>query len=105
MGGLFVLIGLWMLYGAARGMYHLSLLRSQGQPARAYVFDRWTDKDSDGDTTYFLAYAFKTPDGRMISHAEQDKNLYQLHQIGEWIVVRYLPDNPSICQKQQGHGR
>jgi DNA-directed RNA polymerase subunit RPC12/RpoP len=101
MGGLFVLIGLGLLYGAVRDLYHLNLLHSQGQPARAYVFDRWTDRDSDNDTTYFVAYAFKTPDGRMISRAEQDKNLYQLHQIGEWIEVRYLTDNPSICQKQR----
>jgi hypothetical protein len=100
MGGLFVLIGLGLLYSAVRGMYQSNLLRSDGQPARAYVFDRWTDTDSDGDTTYFVAFAFKTSSGQLISHAEQNQKLYQKYQVGDSLEVRYLPNTPSVCITQ-----
>jgi len=101
MGGLFLLVGAGILYGAVRGMYYLRLLRSKGCAARGYLFDGWQDKDSDGDPTYFVAYAFKTSAGKLVSHAEQNTRLYETYQIGDTFEVRYLQDNPSICQPQK----
>jgi hypothetical protein len=99
MGGVFVLIGLAMLYGGIKAQGHLRQLRSQGRQARAFLFDRWRDTDSDGDPTYFVAFAF-TVDLHIITHAEQNKILYDKYQIGDWLAVRYLPGTPSICQAQ-----
>jgi hypothetical protein len=105
MGGLFILVGAGILYGAVRGKYYSRLLLSEGQTARAYLFDHWQDKDSDGDPTYFVAYAFKTSNGQLVSHAEQNKRLYQTYQIGDTLEIRYLLENPSICQERKGTGR
>lgn len=68
------------------------------------IFDRWTDKDSDGDATYFIAYAFQVNQpGRgsvTVTRAEQNKQAYERYQVGGSIPARYLPDDPDICQLQ-----
>ncbi len=97
LGGLFVLIGLGMLYGGLKAQGHLQELRSQGRQARAFIFDRWQDKDSDGDPTYFVAFAF-TVGQQIITHAEQNSKLFQKYRIGDTVTVRYIPNQPTICQ-------
>jgi hypothetical protein len=97
MGGLFLLIGLAMIYGAFKAQVQLRQLRSQGRQTQGFVFDRWKDKDSDGDPTYFVAFAFKV-NFEIITRAEQNKILYDKCQIGDPLIVRYLSDDPQICQ-------
>jgi len=99
LGGLFVLIGLGLLYGSIRAQYHLRLLRSEGHQTMGFIIDRWRDKDSEGTTIYFIAYAFKELGGQIISRAEQNHTLYQKYKIGDTISIRYLPYNPSICSR------
>lgn len=101
-GSLFVLIGIWMLYQGLSTLKNLNLLRLQGRQTLATIFDRWQDKDSDGNSLYFVAFVFKvsslTGERQIITHAEQNKDLYNKYQIGQTCVVRYLPTNPYICQ-------
>jgi len=100
--GLFILIGLVLLYTGSKTMNQLSQLRAHGRQTEAVVFDRWKEKDSDGDPTYLVAFAFKvpTPNGgqRVISHAEQNVSLYKKYNIGDAFTIRYLPEDPSVCQ-------
>jgi len=97
MGSLFVLIGLALMYGALKAQSQLRALRARGRQAQAFIFDRWKDKDSDGDSTYFVAFAFKV-DSQTITRAEQNKVLYDKYQVGDSLTVRYLPDDPNTCQ-------
>jgi DNA-directed RNA polymerase subunit RPC12/RpoP len=102
MGGLFTLIGLAMMSSSIMGIVNTSRLRLGGQVARGIVFKKWTDTDSDGDTIYFVAYAFKAEilgkGVQHISRAEQNKKLYDNVPVGGVLMVRYLPDNPQICR-------
>lgn len=33
-----------------------------------------------------------------VSRAEQNKDIYDRYQVGDSVLVRYLPDNPNICR-------
>ena len=76
-------------------------LRSKGLFAQAVIFDRWEKIDSEG-ITYYVAYAFKvsSPETgkKIISNAQQSIQAYKKLKIGEKVRVRFLPDNPQICQ-------
>lgn len=102
MGGVFTLIGLALLFSSITSLVNVNRLRASGRPAQALIFDRWTDKDSDGDTTYCIAYVFEAnlPDGRRITvtRAEQNRHAYERYQIGDSAPVRYLPEDPNVCQ-------
>lgn len=101
-GGLFTLIGLVMISSSIMGIVNTSRLRLGGQVARGIVFKKWTDTDSDGDTMYYVAYAFKAEmrgkEVQHISRAEPNKILYDNVPVGGGLMVRYLPDNPHICR-------
>lgn len=101
MGGLFTLIGLVMIFSSFMGIVNTIRLRLGGQVARGTVFKKWTETDSDNDTTYFVAFAFRAeiPDKGvlLIPHAEQNKKIYDNVPVGGTLTVRYLPDNPKIC--------
>jgi len=97
MGGLFVLIGLAVMYGSLKAQGQLRDLRARGREVSGFIFERWKDKDSDGDSTYFVAFAFKV-NSQIITRAEQNKALYDRYQVGDSLMVRYLPDDPSVCQ-------
>lgn len=100
MGGLFVLIGLAILVSSISGIFYVNALRLRGQQTQGFIFDRWQDTDSDGDTTCFVAYCFHadTPKGeQLITRAEQNRDLYQRCEIGNSVIVRYLPGNPRVC--------
>ncbi|MFZ5881918.1 MAG: DUF3592 domain-containing protein [Chloroflexota bacterium] len=99
-GGLFVLIGLVILVSSISGIFYINALRLRGQQTKGIIFDRWQDTDSDGDTTCFVAYCFHadTPKGeQLITRAEQNRDLYQRCEIGNSVIVRYLPGNPRVC--------
>jgi len=102
MGGLFVLIGLGIIYVGGKAVSELSELRSRGRQVQGIIFDRWQDKDSDGDPTYFVAYAFKVgAQQQIMTHAEQNTKLFHKCRIGDTVAVRYVPDRPTICQVWQ----
>ena len=102
--GGFILVGLAMLFSSIKSIAHLRRLRLHGRQTQAFIFDRWTDKDSDGDTTYFIAYAFQLNlPGRgpvTVTRAEQNEHAYKRYQVGDSVPVRFLPEDPNICQLQ-----
>jgi DNA-directed RNA polymerase subunit RPC12/RpoP len=102
MGGLFVLIGIGMIYSAMKSNDQLKQLRMDGKETQGVVFERWKDTDSDGHPTYLVAYAFKVPDlqGNMkiITRAEQNRAIYDMVQVGQPVAIRYLPGQPDVCQ-------
>jgi hypothetical protein len=79
-------------------------LRFHGRQTQAIIFDRWQEKDSEGDSVFYIAYAFKVSElqgrQRIITRAEQNRILYPKLSIGDTLVIRYLADNPSICKIQ-----
>jgi hypothetical protein len=104
LGGVFILVGLGVLYAGGKAQKQLNQLRTAGVQTQGMLFDRWTDKDSDGDTTYYVAFAFKPLNAMMgapvISRAEQNKKLYDKYRVGDTLSIRYLPNDPTICMVQ-----
>ncbi len=102
MGLLFVGIGLFMLAGAVAGLQDYFRLKRHGQEAFAVVFDRWEERDSDGDALYQVAYAFRAfmPDGslRLVTRAETHRQAYQAAQVGSTLTICYLPNDPETCK-------
>lgn len=101
-GLLFVVIGLFMLAGAIVSLQDYFRLRRSGLETSAVVFERWEDRDSDGDVQCQVAYAFRAPlpDGTLglLTHAETHRQAYLATQTGSTITVRYLPEDPSTSQ-------
>jgi hypothetical protein len=101
-GILFFSVALGTLYKGWRQLYNCKRLRNDGRQACAVVFDRWEDKDSEGDSTYFVAIAFKIASSQgeqqTITYAEQNASIYRKYGIGDRVVIWYLPDKPKICQ-------
>lgn len=98
----FTLIGAVFLQSAFKGTLQIRKLRARGQLVQGKISDRWQDKDSDGDPIYILAYTFRAtlPGQRteVITRAEQDQRLYQRYQKGQTVTIRYLPEDPQICE-------
>lgn len=103
-GGLGTLFGLGMTVSCARNITSLRHLRLRGRDTHACIVDRWEDKDAEGDTIYCIAYAFTAtlPDRRLVTvtRAEQNKQIYDRYRVGDTLPVRYLPDDPNVCQLQ-----
>jgi hypothetical protein len=99
MGGLFSLIGLSMIGQGVRRVRNASQLAMEGQITQGLIVDRWTEKDSDGDTVYVIAYRFNAPGHASVTVAEYfHRGLFDKLQIGQSVRVRYLPDRPEICR-------
>jgi uncharacterized OB-fold protein len=104
---LFVGIGLTMIIPGFQAGKRLLKLSSQGQVAQATVFDRWEQTDSES-SSYYVAYAFKvsekqTGQQRIISNAEASMQAYKNLKLGEKVRVKFLPDNPQVCQMADFH--
>jgi hypothetical protein len=104
LGGLFTLIGLVLIFSSIMGIVNTNRLRLGGRVTQGVVFKKWTETDSDGDATYFVAYAFKAEipgqGVQYVPRAEQNKKLYNNVPLGGALMVRYLPDSPQICQTE-----
>jgi hypothetical protein len=99
MGGLFTLIGLFMMSNGLRSIGKAGQLARQGQVTQGLVVDRWTEKDSDGDTVYVVAYRFNAPGHPPVTIAEYfHRGLFDKLQMGAAVPVRYLPDKPQTCR-------
>jgi len=105
---LLLFFGLWLLFGSLRGVYRFNRLRSQGCQAEGVIFDRWGEmnqvNEDQSTQSYFVAFAFRVPmrggpmDGKVITRAEQNEKAYDRYHTGDPLTIRYLPDDPSICQ-------
>lgn len=75
----------------------------KGHRTNGVIFDRWTTTNDDGDTTYYIAYAFQTDDARIITRAEYSRyEQYIRYYEGDVVPVRYLPANPRIAMIDDG---
>ena len=116
-------MGIWIIPGAGRfalatgGMLLLLVIlqvpreiylakfqqkmHQHGRQTSGVIFDRWTDKDYEGDTAYFVAYAFQaeSADGVLttVTRAERNQKLYERYQVGDVIAIRYLISDPSVA--------
>lgn len=102
MAGVFVLIGLGILWWGWRSNQLARRLNKQGRITQATVFERWVETGSDNDPVYCVAYRFElpNPDGssREIRQAEMNQQAYETLAIGDTAPVLYLPDQPEICR-------
>ncbi len=101
LGGMLFLM---TLVGVPGRMYAAKLwerMQKEGRQTSGVIFDRWTDKDYEGDTTYCVAYAFQAEGtGRapvIVTRAEKNQKLYERYQVGDVITVRYLVSDPSTA--------
>ncbi|MCS6883545.1 MAG: hypothetical protein RMK84_05065 [Oscillochloridaceae bacterium] len=76
-------------------------MHQYGRQTSGVIFDRWTDKDYEGDTTYFVAYAFQAEGAGqspvIVTRAEKNQKLYERYRVGDVIAIRYLISDPSIA--------
>lgn len=99
--GLFVLIGLGLLYGAFNSALKALRLQESGQFAEGVIFDLWDDTDSDGDRHYYVGYEFRAaPTGGLTQTYQQgqrvDKAVYRTLQRGQAVRVRYWREDPDV---------
>ena len=91
-------IGLGMVWfiGSAVGRYlRARELDQWGKTTEGTIINSWVDRDSDGDTTYYVAYEF----GHSIEVMQKVKrSLYEQLPIRSQVPVRYLPDDPTISR-------
>lgn len=97
-GGLFVLIGVWLIYSSWQGIYNATALARQGLMTTAHLTERWIDKDSEGYKLYCVAVRFAVPAGPEVHVAEYNRRAYEHLLEGDPVTVRYLPSNPKICR-------
>jgi hypothetical protein len=97
-GGLFVLIGVWLVYSSWQGIYTARVLARRGEVTTGRVTDSWIETDSDGDKAYCVAFCFAEPGQPEITTAEYNRKAYNTLQVGDPVQVRYLPGNPNICR-------
>lgn len=102
----FILLGPLTILFFSLYLRRLQRLRQRGQLVQGFIFDRWIDRDMEGEPAHMVAYAFEidTPDrGRIIITAsEQNERAYEKYQIGSPVVIRYLPENPRLCFLEEG---
>lgn len=103
--GLFVLIGLGLLYGVFNSALKARRLQESGQFAEGVIFDLWDDTDSDGDRHYYMGYEFRAaPAGGLTQTYQQgqriDKKLYRTLQHAQKVRVRYWQENPDVSRAE-----
>ncbi len=96
-GGLFVLIGVWLVYSSWREIHKVRLLARHGELATGSVTDCWIETGSDGDKGYCVAFRFAEPGRPEITTAEYNRKAYNTLQMGDPVQVRYVPGKPEIC--------
>ncbi len=76
------------------------LLR-EGRRSLAVIYDRWSNKDDDGDPVYFVAYAFQregsAQEAMIFRRAVKSAALYRRYAVGDVVPIRYLESNPHIA--------
>ncbi len=98
LGALFVLIGMVLFISGWQGIMEARKLSRRGQLIQGTLIDRWTDKDSDGDPVYCVAFEFVLPGRPRVTRAEYNQEAHDLLEIGDPVSVRYLPQQPHICR-------
>ncbi|UCG12752.1 MAG: DUF3592 domain-containing protein, partial [Deltaproteobacteria bacterium] len=97
-GGLFVAIGVWLVYSAWQDIHNGRVLAQHGEIITGNVTDRWIETDSDGDKEYCVAFCFSVPGEPEITTAEINRTAYDTLQEGDSVQVRYVPGKPEICR-------
>ena len=83
-----------------RALSEQKALRESGREAIGRIVGVASEKDSDGDTEYWLEYTFTTGEhGPNIEHRgkhriAEDPDLAMM--VGQEVTVRYLPDRPKV---------
>jgi hypothetical protein len=76
-------------------------LQSQGLITQGVVLDRW-ENTQNNSSAFVIAYTFEVHLPRLgypwISHAEINRAAYEVLQRGDLLRVRYMPQDPEICQ-------
>ncbi len=96
-GSVILLIGSAWFPAVRRVLLRDQLLR-EGRRTLGVIYDRWTYKDSDGDTVYVVAYAFQAYQELVtITRAVKSRSLYFRYEVGDAVPIRYLKSNPHVA--------
>jgi hypothetical protein len=99
-GGLFVSIGVWLVYSSWWEIRQARVLARRGEMTGGSLIDRWIETDSDGDKEYCVAFRFAVPGEPEVTTAEYNRKAYNTLQVGDPVQVRYLPGQPETrCLK------
>ena len=108
-------LGLWggLAVGAAALSIFLALvgqsgsrtadrLTNQGADTEATVTDKRRSTDSDGDTQYFVRYAFIVAGETLEDRQDVSFDLFQRLREGDRIPVRYWTGDPTVSEIERG---
>jgi hypothetical protein len=97
-GMIFILIGGTFLLKAIGDLNEFGRLERLGLLTEGLAFDLWSETDSEGASTYMVAYAYEIPTPRgykCIACAEINAKAYQNLELGDRPRVKYLPNDPE----------
>lgn len=86
-----------LIYSAAQ-MRDAATLQFMGQLVTAQVVDTWTDTDSDGNTSYYLAAQFDTPTGPQTVAQSVTQSVYKQFKSGGVLSIRVATRKPSLVR-------
>ena len=83
-------------------LHKLALLACCGQRVMGRIVDRWTDTSTEGDSRHCVAFSFPLACGDSQFAAEDNAKAFQRYQIHDLVLVRYVPNQPSLCRLNLG---
>lgn len=100
-GCLFSLVGVLLITRNYQRIRNHALLRKHGELASGVLFDRWHDNGEDSRAD-FVAFAFLVPtrggSPDLFTSAQRSKAAYSALTVGQRTTVRYLPEDPRVCE-------
>ncbi len=92
--------GMWWILEGRKALQYDAQLTLEGSLTWGVVTDRWTQWIRRKH--YCIVYRFEIPatgyTSRAVIQAEYNPDVYRRCQVGERVLVRYLPENPAICR-------
>lgn len=99
-GAVALVTGFGLMLVARRKQYKVNRLFLQGCQAQGTVIDVWQQSDKNS-TRYYVSYAFTVPraegGAHLVTHSEQNRELYDTVRVGDAIVIHYDPQDPDHC--------
>jgi hypothetical protein len=103
-GAVALVTGFGLMLVARRKQYKVNRLFLQGCQAQGTVIDAWQQSDKNS-TRYYVSYAFTVPraegGAHLVTHSEQNRELYDTVRVGDAIVIHYDPQDPDHCLAAQ----
>jgi len=102
--GLLFLFSTLVLYTSAREQLRIaSELEREGITAPGAIIDKWTARGEG--TSYFVGYRFNYMGNTWVGRDIVKSSSYNQLQIGDSVVIYFLPRNPRVSRTEQDESR